>query len=232
MRITKYLVFLLVFIHNISFADGLGIGANIGSTGVGIEGRFRVSEMVFVRGGISGYSITKKNVKYKQINTEYDRHEYLMMLSGKELTEELKLKDIKLVNIPILLDFHPILGSGLRFSAGVSYFYLQGNYSSTVNNYETYNIKTENKNKFAPVLSLGYDNSAYGTGIAFSCEVGLVFHGGIKSKEINPLGKIVIDRWNMLTEAARQEARVHYNKEVGKFSKVYPIISLGLKFSL
>jgi len=140
----------------------------------------------------------------------------------------------------------------LRFSVGISYFDLQWTFLDKPDNADVdfinslfgykYNldknsigyieIETENKSKFAPTLSVGYDSSAMGTGISFSCEVGAAFIGAHKIKKIKPSGEIISRIWN-ISSAQDKKKQEKYNSDIKKYwPSFYPMVSVGIKFSL
>ncbi len=57
-------------------------------------------------------------------------------------------------------------------------------------------VEYENKNKIAPIVFIGYDNSVMENVLSFSCEFGFAFIGGHKIKKIEPSGEMVSYLWN------------------------------------
>lgn len=197
----------------------VAFGPKIGTQGIGIEARAPITENFFGRIGGNFFEYTqdfnKGEIKYK----------------GK----------LKLLTAPLMVDFHPIDGSGFRISVGGAY----NNNKVTAKATPTKNIKINGRiyrpqeigtinaelklgSAVAAIATVGYDSSFVGNSpLSFSFEAGAMYSGKPKLK-ITPNGLVANDTQKL--EDIRKDANKSLN-DVKKYLQFYPILSVGLKYS-
>jgi hypothetical protein len=198
----------------------VAIGAKIGTTGIGLEARTPIVDNIYGRIGINGAQSNKQGSSYEGI---------IYKIKGSLLT------------VPLMMDYHPIDNSGFRLSAGIAYngnsFTGEANITKnvTINN-TTYtandigSIKTKITlgNKIAPIVSVGYDSSFIcDNAWSFNAEAGVMFSGTPKVK---------VSATGILGNDAKAIKDLEYNanknlNKVKKYLKIFPILSIGLKYT-
>ncbi len=225
--LTFFGLFIFTLISTISYAEDnnkgtiLAIGAKLGTTGFGIEGRSPIKDNLYGRLGVNylnyNHSVGKKGaLNYK----------------GK----------LTLLSVPLMLDYHPFDNSGFRISLGVAYngnkFVATAKPNKSVNLYGnvytpqdlgTVKSKLTPKNKVAPILTIGYDGSFISKNPwSFNAEAGVMYSGKTKLK-ISATG-LARQQPTMLNDLNR-EANKNLNK-VKKYLEYFPIFSIGFKYNL
>lgn len=196
----------------------VAIGPRIGTQGIGLEVRTPITENVFAR--INGnYFSYKSNFKDGQVDYK---------------------GNLTLMSVPIMVDWHPIEDSGFRLSAGIAY---NGNKlkatatpskNITINRHTytpqelgTVTAKLSLGSSIAGVASIGYDGSFINNGpLSFNFELGAMFTGKPKLK-ITSTG--LANKYK--EEDIKRDAKKSLN-DIEKYLKIYPIISLGVKYAL
>ncbi|MDP6780108.1 MAG: hypothetical protein QGI83_25360 [Candidatus Latescibacteria bacterium] len=195
---------------------GVGVTVKAGTLGIGAEVTKSIVPTVNVRVGGSyftyGFDGTEGDVSYDL--------------------------DLKLKSFNLLVDFHPILGRGLRLSAGMvlnsngvdmvsrpTASYDIGGTTYTATDVGTIHGAVDFKS-FAPYVGIGWGNAAGGRwGIAF--DLGLALQGS-PQVDLSATGPIASDA-QFLAELRQEESQVQ--DDISGF-KYYPVVSLGLSFKL
>jgi len=213
-------VMLIASWQNASAVSPVAIGPKIGLSGLGLEARVNLADNLYGRLGVNyfTYSFTTKDsaLQYKA--------------------------SLTLLTAPLMLDYHPVDGSGFKVSVGIAY---NGNKieskSSPASDLTLYDqIYTpkavgsvkgtlEFKNKIAPILSVGYDSSLMDISPwSFNAEVGLMYSGKAKLKvSANGLAASVPRFINDLQKDADKGL-----DSINKYLKYFPVLSIGIKFSI
>lgn len=200
----------------------IAAGVNIGLPGIGIEGRTQVADNLYAR-----------------LGGNYFRYQH----DSNDGDAKYKL-ELKLMTVPLMLDYHPFDNSGFRVSAGVAYnnnyISLKADPSKNSNlNGRTYtpaeigHIKGKLKfgRNVAPIVSLGYDSSLLDDGpLSFNAELGLMYAGKPKL-EISSSGQVSQLRQVQLAKDIEADAKKQFAKDAEKYLKFYPMISIGMKYS-
>lgn len=204
----KILAVALMLLPALARADG-SIGVRAGSTGLGVELAYPVSQSLGVRLDVDGY---KYDRKFTQDNIEYD---------GK----------VTLRTGAVLLDWFP-LANNFRISAGGVY---NGNkillstptQSVTINN-TPYTASLDGQidfKKFAPYAGIGYGRPIR-TGLSLTFDLGVMFQGtptATLNGTCTGAGCATFQ-----TDLKAQEASL--NDKVKDF-KYYPVATLGLAYT-
>lgn len=201
-----------------SGAEAVGVGAKVGTTGVGGDVAIGVLPMVSARVGYAGFNRT---VQIEQTDVKYDAK-------------------ITLKNPSLLLDFSPPVVP-LRFTAGLvasgnkaditgtptnGSFTLNGtSYPAAAIGSITGQIKAQRST--APYAGIGWGNVT-GTGVNFYADLGVMFMGGGKSSlDVNcsAIGAAVCadPTFKQNVDAERKKL----DDEVRGF-KFYPVVSIGV----
>ena len=201
----------------VSAAQGVGLAAKVGSTGVGADLTLGLARSLNVRLGAQAY--TRSETRTEQ-EIEYDA-------------------DLKLVSGELLLDVHPG-GRGFRISGGAI---VNGNEVTAVSTEDAvYTIngvpypvglvgRLEGRvdtNEVAPYLGIGWGNAvAPGGPWRFALDVGAFYQGKPKvSLTAHPLIPILLpERFEEDLEAERQDIEDDLDSY-----RFYPVVSLGLSY--
>ena len=197
----------------------LALGAKVGTTGFGVEGRMPVTESLYGRFGVNyfhySHALDKGALNYK----------------GK----------LTLLTVPLMLDYHPFEGSGFRLSGGVAYngnkvsATALPNKSVTLNNHtytaaELGSVKATLTlgQKVVPVISLGYDSSFVSDSrVSFNAEAGFMYLGTSKVRvSANGVGASNQSLINDLNQDANKSL-----KQVKNYLRFFPVVSLGFKYN-
>lgn len=200
--------------------DKFAIGANIGLSGIGGEGRVPITDKVYGRLGANYFGY-----KYNSPDTQGIKY---------------KLK-LTLLTVPLMVDFHPFDNSGFRLSAGVAYNgnEIKGSVNPTENitlyghtytprQVGSINASFKYKNKIAPIVSLGYDSSLRNdSAVSFNFEAGVMYSGK---------ANIRTTATGLLNTQTQFLADINRNADdslssIQKYLKLFPVVSLGIKFS-
>ena len=227
-------VLTVLFVSQSARATGrdFAIGANIDTRGVGIEGRAPIIPQLFGRLGVNYFG------------HKHDFNDGTIDLKG----------ELKLMSVPLMLDYHPFADSGFRLSAGVAYngneLKAKGRATSNVVLFgRTYtpsqigqvSARLKLGNNLAGVLSVGYDSSLMtDSGFSFACEFGVVFSGKPKLTVNTPTAKSLIDSAGATAQQkdiamqiirdVKRDAQASLDK-ASKYLRYYPVMSVGFKYS-
>jgi len=196
----------------------LGVGARVGTLGLGIEATKSLVPMVNARGGFNFFSFG------------YDAE-----VSGVDYDATLSLRSLHL-----LADYHPLPLLGFRLSGGalinlnelevVSQPAIQFTFGDDEIPFEGDDVGTVTGvvefSAFAPYLGLGWGNAA-SSRIALALDLGVVFQGS-PAVELKADGHLADDptlRTSLEEEAANAE------DDLSAF-KFYPVASIGLSVKL
>ena len=197
----KKILVLLAALAASSTVHAIGIGAKVGTTGIGGDIAMSVFPLVDARIGWAGGSMSRS---YSTSGASFD---------GK----------LKLNNLNALLDFHP-LGPSFRLTGGVIFndnkydatgtpSGIPGSYSATVKG-----------NSAAPYLGVGWGRVA-GMGVNFYADLGAMFMGSPKATiNANCSGLSAAQCTTLQNQAATEQASLQ--DKLNSF-KVYPVLSIG-----
>lgn len=194
------------------------VGPKISSIGGGIEGRVHLANNFFLRGGVVGFEYS---TTFDDANITYDG-------------------DVQLLNVPIMIDFHPFAGSGFRISAGLAYNDNEVKVTATENNIfrflngfdpivttKTATATIRQKNSIAPIVTVGYDGSLVDSGfITFDFEVGVMYTGNADISVTTIDVARDAEELRLLTESIKKATN-----DIRKRIELYPVIALGLKIN-
>jgi len=196
---------------------GVGLTLKAGTTGVGGDLTFRLNENLNLRAGVSYFSMTK------DVN-ESDG-------------------EINLLNVPVLVDWHPSKNSGFRISAGAmfsdNYLKLSADKGQTVNiNDHDYMVtslkgKIDFDNTIGPYLGIGWGNAVdTSSRWHFAADIGVAFIGSPNATLDAKLDPADPDLTNTQTtlDAAIKKQKSTYEDDYSQF-QVYPVLTIGLSYS-
>lgn len=197
-------------------AIGLGVTGKAGSLGIGVEVTKSLVSMVNVRGGLNF------------LNYAFDQTE-----GGNDYDFDLKLKSFS-----VLVDLHPILGRGLRFSGGIIFnsnhldmvSIASGSYSIGNQTYTGAEVGTLNGlvdfKSTAPYFGVGWGNATSGR-FGLALDLGVVLQG-TPQVSLTATGLVTSDP-TFVQELNREIQELE--NDISEF-KYYPVISLGLSMNL
>ncbi len=198
----KILVLLAAFAVS-SAAHAIGVGARVGTTGVGGDVAMSVFPLVDARLGWTGGSLSRS---YSTSGASYD---------GK----------IKLNNFNALLDFHP-LGPSFRLTGGVIFNDNKYDATGTPSNGVPGSLSATVKgNSAAPYLGVGWGRVA-GMGVNFYADLGAMFMGSPKATINADCSGLSAAQCTTLQNQASTEQGALQDK-LNSF-KIYPVLSIGL----
>jgi hypothetical protein len=221
-RISAIIAMLTVLCSSVVYAEHafVAIGPRIGTQGIGVEARGPIADGFF--GRINGNYF---NYSKKFRNGEID-------LKGK----------LTLLSVPVMVDWHPFEESGFRLSVGVAYngnkvkatgtapqgatlggvFYTKDQIGSVT-------AELSLGNRIAGIASVGYDSSFIANGsVSFNCEAGVIYAGKPK---LNVTSTGLANNDPLLKERIKADATKGL-KDIDKYLKFFPVISIGVKFAL
>lgn len=199
--------------------DGIvAIGPKIGIQGIGVDARAPITESLLGRIGFNYFSFSKSKVAIEG-NLKLDA-------------------TLRLLSVPVMLDWHPFENSGFRLSGGVAYngnkLSLKGtaNGPVTINNitYPAAQIGSVTGtlslgNTLAGLATIGYDSSFVKDGAwSFNFEAGVMYTGSPKLS-ISATGTGGQTVKDVLDRAIKEDSG-----SWKKYLKYYPILSLGFKY--
>lgn len=213
----------LMLSSSLAYGSGtIAIGPKVGTDGIGGEVRIRLTDHLFSRIGI-GYF--KGSIPIKDAE------------EGYRLTGQLRL-----LVAPFMLDFHPFNDSGFRMSAGAGYNASKVGIKITSSGPVVINRKLYSAKEFGDItaelkydssiagfFTIGYDNSlikSYNSPIGFGLDVGIMYSGNLKLN-VKATGKISEDKETIQEVTDRLNENVNM---IRKYARVYPIISLSIKY--
>ena len=202
------------------FDTKFAIGAKVGTTGIGIEGRSPITEKLYGRFGVNYFHY---NHKVGDSKLDY---------KGK----------LTLLSVPFMLDYHPVETSGFRLSLGVGYNGNKVTATATPNKSitlygNTYTPQDLGKvtskltlgSKIAPILSIGYDSSFISdSSFSFNAELGAMYSGNPKIK-VSATG-LAANQTHQISDLNRDA-----NKELKKvknYLRFFPVVTIGFKYNL
>jgi hypothetical protein len=195
----------------------IAVGPRVSTQGLGLEARAPIAEGFF--GRING--------NYFQYTHSFNDGE--IDLKGK----------LTLMSVPVMLDWHPFEGSGFRLSVGAAY---NGNKlkatGKPANNVTLDNVRyspteigsvtTELKigTTIAAVASIGYDSSFISNSpLSFNCEAGVMYAGKPKlTVSSTGIGG------PQMKDSVQKDASKGL-KDIEKYLKFFPIVSIGIKYA-
>jgi hypothetical protein len=190
-------------------AESFALGAKAGTTGVGIEGTFAVSERFNLRGGVYAVGVGWDDTR---LGIPYDG-------------------DADLKNAGLFLDWHPAAGV---FRVSIAGFQtdntLNGDaegeldvggtiYSSVLNA----NIEWDG---FAPYLGIGWGNAVRNPGWSFSFDLGVIFVGEPSVSLTGTVSDPSLEE-AFQEDLAREEQALQEDFEDAKY---HPVVSLGFAY--
>lgn len=195
------------------------LGPKIGTQGVGIEARTPIVEGLYVRPG-ANYFKMKRNFGSGAL-------EYKSKLT--------------LFTVPLMLDYHPISGSGFRVSAGIAYNSNKVTATATPTatlkilgttyrkvDLGTINAKLKLGSKIGGLVTVGYDNSLMNQSPwSFNAEAGIMYCGKPKL-ELSVTG--LAGQQQADVDRIRQDADKKL-KKAKRYLRIFPVVSLGFKYS-
>ena len=196
---------------------GIGLTLKVGTTGVGGDLTWGLTENFNIRAGFGYFTLTQKNV------------------GGDENDQ----KDVKLdlLNIPITLDWYPITGNGFRISAGALFNNNRGEISAqsgqsvSINDHDYLVSSMSGKidfNHIGPYLGIGYGNAADTSAHwHFSSDLGVAYLGSpnvtLDATALDPAQQGALNN-----DIAAQINK--YQDDVRPF-KFYPVLTLGVSYA-
>ena len=190
-------------------AENFALGAKAGTTGLGLEGTFRMSEAFNLRGGFYTFDYS---TDIEEDGIQYDG-------------------DLELRNAGLFVDWHPFTGTFRVSVGGVQ----SGNAFGGAADGElevgddTYFAQLQadvDWDGFAPYLGVGWGNAVGSPGWSFSFDLGVMFTGepsvSLTGTVDDPLLQAEFE-----DDLAREEETLRRELEDVKY---YPVINLGLAY--
>jgi hypothetical protein len=181
-------------------AQAAGIGARIGTTGLGADVAWSLAPTLAARLGYSGGSVDH------DVSTDVTYH-------GK----------LKLSNLNTFLDFSPL--GPFRITGG--FVFNQNKFDVHTDQVNGGSISGTVKpgNSAAPYLGIGYGNVA-GAGVNFYADLGIMFQGSPKATLTANCGSLSAGQCSALqSQVASQQAQL---EDKLKNAKYYPVLNIGL----
>lgn len=200
---------LLPLVTGTAVADSFAVGAKVGTTGLGIEATWRLTDSVNLRGGYYAFDY---GTDVEETGVEY---------AG----------DLRLRNAALFADWHPF-GGAFRLSAGGAQSgnefkgSAEGELDVGENTYDSQLQAKVGWSGFAPYLGLGLGNAMRGGRLSFSFDLGVMFTG---SPEVR-LDGLVNDPTQQAAFAedlARERANLEDELSDAKY---YPVVSVGFAY--
>ena len=182
-------------------AHAIGIGAKVGTTGIGGDVAMSVFPLVDARLGWAGGSLSRS---YSTSGASYD---------GK----------MKLNNLNALLDFHP-MGPLFRLTGGVIFNDNKYDATGTPNGIPGSYSASVKGNSAAPYLGVGWGRVA-GMGVNWYADLGAMFMGSPKATITANCSGLSAAQCTTLQNQATTEQSALQDK-INSF-KVYPVLSVG-----
>lgn len=225
MKKVKYTISALALAATLSapsiYADTIAIGPKIGTQGIGLDARLPVAENIFAR-----------------IGGNYFRHSHSFNKSQVDFKGR-----ITLMTVPVMIDLHPFNNSGFKVSLGAAY---NGNKVTahgkatkpvtvsgrTYSPSEVGNVDAKLKlgNSVGGIVSFGYDNSFIsGSALSFNFEAGAMYTGKAKLK-VSTSTPLQTARQKQMLDDLKRDADKALDK-IQKYLKLYPILSVGIRYS-
>lgn len=195
----------------------IAVGPKLGTQGIGVEARAAISDNIFGRVGINYASISSSNLESSEIKSK---------------------ANLKLLTVPVMVDWHPFENNGFRLSAGIAYNdnAIKGTAKQTkdttlfgtkytADQIGSVSTKVKLGNNIAGIATIGYDSSFLGSSAwSFNCEAGVMYTGSPKiSVSSTGTGGAIVK------EAIEKDINKN-NKDIKKL-RLFPVLSLGFKYS-
>jgi len=192
-------------------ATDIGVGAKVGTLGLGAEMTVGITDTLNGRLGLNSY-------KYETSGTEGDvRYDI----------------DLKLQTTALLMDWHPS-GGGFRVTAGYMFNSNKLDLNSKAADSYTIGNKTYTADidlrgrvsfKNAPYVGIGWGNAAKGSGFGFNAELGVIYQGSPKVR--------LSGTCNGNCDGFEDELRVEERKAQDdlKNYKWYPQVAIGVSYT-
>lgn len=192
-------------------ADGMfAMGVKAGTTGLGVEAVYGLSDRWNLRGGLNGFSY---GTDFEEEGIDYDA-------------------DLRLRSAALMADWH-VFGGGFRVSAGA---FVNGNELSGLAEGDldigddTYTARMKldiDWRRFAPYVGIGWGNALKGSRLSFSADLGVMFTGSptarLDARELT--GTIDPDLFE--ADVRREEANL--NDEISDV-KYWPVATFGVTY--
>jgi hypothetical protein len=193
-------------------ADGVAIGLAAGTTGLGAQLVFPLSQQWNIRAGGNGLNYS---FDYRVRRVDYDA-------------------TIKMANFPLIIDWFPTLRFPLRVSGGIygnsnkvdvearpdSGVYVVGNNTYSANEIGRINGSVKYRN-IAPYVGVGWGNAvAPGKNWSWNVDVGLMYQGKPKTSYSVTCGAVQTNCARLQNDAAIESAE--FDKEL-KNDRVFPV---------
>lgn len=199
----------LLCVGHSAAAENFALGPKAGTTGLGIEGTFRMSEAFNLRGGVYAFDYS---TDIEENGIQYDG-------------------DLELSNAGLFVDWHPFTGtfrisvggvqSGNAFGGSAD-----GELDVGDNTYFAQLQADVEWDGFAPYLGIGWGNAVASAGWSFSFDLGVMFTGepsvALTGTVDDPLLQPEFDE-----DLAREEEALRRELEDAKY---FPVISLGVAY--
>ena len=193
---------------------GVGLTLKAGTTGVGGDLTFGLNEKLNLRAGVS------------YLNTTYNTDE----IDG----------ELNLLNVPVLIDWHPFQNSGFRVSGGAmfsdNYLKLSAGKGQTVNiddtdyQVDTLKGKIDFDNTISPYLGIGWGNAVdTSSRWHFAADIGVAF---VSSPNVTLDAKIdALDTHTQAQlDAAIAKQKDTYKDDYSQF-QIFPVLTIGLSYA-
>ncbi len=215
LRRLSWVIILTMFSASICVAGGPGVSLKIGTTGFGGDLAVGVGERFNLRAGVNVFSLSAD--------------------SEDEIDQETIRLRLKLLTVPLLLDWHPFEGN-FRLSAGVAFnnneIKINAEPGSVIElNDREYAVDDMSMgvtfNQLSPYAGIGYGNSVRGDSrLVFAFDLGLMFHGTPKLRTSatasNPAQQAALDR-DLAIETD------DFRDDLSSF-KFYPVLTFGMSY--
>ena len=193
---------------------GVGLTLKAGTTGIGGDLTFRLNDNLNLRAGVSYFNTTQ--------NTDDADGE------------------LNLLNVPVLIDWHPFTNSGFRISTGAmfsdNYLKLSADKGQTVNiddtdyQVDTLKGKIDFDNTISPYLGIGWGNAVdTSSRWHFSTDIGVAF---VSSPNVTLDAKIdALDTHTQAQlDAAIAKQKDTYKDDYSQF-QIFPVLTIGLSYA-
>ncbi|HKK02369.1 MAG TPA: hypothetical protein VKA17_00465 [Gammaproteobacteria bacterium] len=190
-------------------AEGFALGAKAGTTGLGLEGTWGLSQSVNLRGG---YYFFDYSTELEESGVDYDG-------------------DLELQNAALFVDWHPFQG-GFRLSAGGVQTgneflgFADGDVEVGGNTYTAVLDAKVGWSTFAPYLGLGFGNAVRSGRWSFAFDLGVMFTGTPSVRLEGTVNDPVLQA-QFEQDVAQEEAEL---REELKDAKYFPVLSLGVAY--
>lgn len=212
------LVSSMLFAQNNMF-DENSVGLKIGTLGLGAEYSTKITDKLFARVGINGYS-------YEDSGTESDIKYDI---------------DLNLKSFGFIADYYPI-GSGFRLSGGLILNYNEADFKGnatggtyTINDvvYNASDVGDLNGDVdfdiVAPYIGIGYSNVSNSGNWSFTAELGAMYQGDA-DVDLNVQCSTSLTTTQCSTLQDNVRAEENQLKDAINDYKVYPVLSFGLMY--